>query len=150
MKWRLFPIRELAERTAVILLGKVVSLTSEWNPARTQILTRVGLEPEEALTSTISGDRIFFVQPGGRVGDLGSIVAETPRFTGGERVIVFLAPRRDEELGTIGSFHGKFAVERDAASGIDFAVRRASGAATANHKLTLEQLRSEVQSTLGK
>ncbi len=143
-------VRDLTHNATVVVLGEIVAVASQWNAAGTQIFTRVELMPHELLKGTTQTGPVYFVQPGGRVGDLGSVVTGSPPFAVGERVVVFLAPRRDGELGTIGLFQGKFSVERDTASDVDLAVRRVPGSAHATDHMTLEQLRSEVQNALGK
>ena len=143
-------VEELAGDAKVIAVGKIAAVTSSWNTGGTQIFTRVALQPEEVLKGTPSGDRISFVYLGGRSGNLGSVVAETPSFTVGERVVLFLRPRRDGQLGVMALFQGKFSVERDPTSGVDMAVRRVPGSGDILDQMTLEMLRSRVLATLGK
>lgn len=147
---RLLSIEELAVHAKVIAVGKIVSVTSSWNAERAQILTRVGLQPEEMLKGAPAGDRIAFVQPGGGVGNLGSAAAETPSFTEGERVVLFLVPRRNGQLGVVALVEGKFSVEREPFLGVDMAVRRTPGSGQILDRGTLQTLRSRVHAALGK
>ncbi len=143
-------IDELVASARVIVVGKIAAVTSSWNNEQTQILTRVDLQLEEVLRGAFSGDRIAFVQPGGRVGNVGSVVSDAPSFTEGERVVLFLVPRRDGQLAVMGLYQGKFSVEQDSASGVDVAVRRVPGSGQTLDRMTLEMLRSRVLPVPGK
>lgn len=143
-------VRELAANASFIVLGRVVTVANQWNSQRTRILTRIELDLEEVLKGTPATNRLSFAQPGGRVGNVGSLVGDTPRFKVGDRVALFLTSRRDGELGIIGLFQGKFDVERDTSSGLDVAVRRVPGSGETTDRITLDLLRSEVRAVLGK
>jgi hypothetical protein len=130
-------------------VGRVVSLTSRWNTQGTQILTRIAVEPEEILKGSLPTDRPYVVQPGGRVGNHGSMLGDAPSFTEHERVVLFLTRRHDGELRVIALFQGKFTVEQDPAFGPDMAVRRAPGSVQILDRMTLDALRAEVRAALG-
>lgn len=146
----LLSVHHLAMTAELIMVGRVVSLASRWNMQGTQIVTRIEVEPEEILKGSMPTDRPYFVQPGGRVGNHGSMLADAPSFAERERVVLFLTRRRDGELGVIALFQGKFTVEQDPAFGPDMAVRRAPGSAQILDRMTLDELRSEVRAVLGK
>jgi hypothetical protein len=143
-------IEELAVNATVVAVGRIAAVTSAWNPEQTEIFTRVDLEPEEVLKGQVAAHRMSFVQPGGRTGDFGSITGDAPVFTQGERVVLFLAPRRDGHLGVIALFQGKFDVEQDASTGVDIAVRRAPGSDQVLDRMALTTLRSRVGAGLRK
>jgi hypothetical protein len=145
-----FSVEELTRHAEVVVIGKIVSVTSSWNRERTQIFTRVDLEPEEVLKGVPSRDRISFVQPGGRVGNVGSVVPETPSFSDGERVVLFLTPRRDGQLVVIALFQGKFNIEGDPTTNLDMAVRHAPGSGQILDQMTLDVLRSQILAAIGK
>jgi hypothetical protein len=147
---RQLSIEELAVNAKVIAVGTIVAVTSSWNTERTQIFTQVELQPEEMLKGPPAGDRISFVQLGGRVGNLGSAAAETPSFTEGERVVLFLVPRRNGQLGVMALSEGKFSVEREPSLGVDMAIRRTPGSGQILDRVTLATLRSRVLAALGK
>jgi len=147
---RQLSIEELAVNAEVIAVGKIVAVASSWNTERTQIITRVELQPEEMLKGVPAGDRISFAQLGGRVGNLGSAAAETPSFTDGERVVLFLVPRRNGQLGVMALFEGKFSVEREPSLGVEMAIRRTPSSGQILDRVTLETLRSRVLAALGK
>jgi hypothetical protein len=143
-------VEELTVDAKVIVIGKIAAVTSSWNRGRTQILTRVDLQPDDMLKGTPSGDRIAFVYLGGQSGNIGSVIAEAPSFTVGERVVLFLRPRRDGQLGLLALSQGKFSVERDLTSGVDMAVRRVPGSGDVLDQMPLQMLRSRVLVALGK
>jgi len=147
---RQLSIEELAVHAKVIAVGTIVAVTSAWNTERTQISTRVELQPEEMLKGAPAGDHISFVQLGGRVGQVGSAVADAPAFTEGERVVLFLVPRRNGQLGVVALFEGKYSVEREPSSGADMAIRRAPGSGQVLDRVPLETLRSRVIAVLRK
>jgi len=146
----LLSVHQLAMTAELIMVGRVGSLTSRWNMQGTQIVTRIEVEPEEIWKGSMPTDRPYFVQPGGRVGNRGSVLADAPSFAEHERVVLFLTRRREGELTVIALFQGKFTVEQDPASGPDMAVRRAPGSAQILDRMTLDALRSEVRAALGK
>ncbi len=68
-------------------------------------------------------DRITLRELGGRVGDTEVVAYGAPRFTVGERVLVFFEQAADGTLRTYQQAMGKFRLERDAASGEMLVVR---------------------------
>jgi len=139
-------IEELARRADVVVIGDVAAAEGEWDAARTNILTRVHLERVEILKGATPAP-LTFTHLGGRVGEIDSAVAGAVRFTVGERALVFLAQAADGGLRLAQLFHGKLLIERDAATGRDYAVRF-SGARGAD-RFPLEQVRADVRRTLG-
>ena len=145
---RLLSIHDLTVSAAAIVVGTIASAVAEWSETRAQIFTQVELEPEELLKGAVSSRPLSLVQPGGRVGTEGHMVAKASSFPVGKRVLVFLARRRDGRLGVVGLFQGKFDVEWDLASGREMAVRHAPGSGQIIDQMTLDQLRSEVKTAL--
>ncbi len=56
--------------------------------------------------------KISFYQLGGVVGDTASSLGEAASFEEGERVAVFLLKNNRDRLQLVGSFQGKFSIER--------------------------------------
>jgi hypothetical protein len=139
-------VEQLARRADVIVIGDVVSAVGAWDAARTNISTRI----EVAVAETLKGaaaSTLSFIQLGGRVGDLVTTVAGAATFDAGERVLVFLERRQDGSLRLSDPFHGKFRIERDAATGRDDAVR--STGAPSVDRIPLDQVRAQVRRALG-
>ena len=139
-------IETLTRQADVVVVGDVTATHGEWDAAGTNILTRVHLRRVESLKGS-PPTPLSFTHLGGRVGDLVSGVAGAVRFTAGERVLVFLAGRPPGALRLGNLLHGKFLIERDAATGQEAAVRF-TGAQGAE-RVSLDHVRAAVRRTLG-
>ncbi len=103
-----------ADRIAVV---DVVSVRSSWNAGHDRIVTAIDLAIVEPWKGDLpAGRHVTVLQPGGTVGDVTTTVDGMPRFTPGERALVFL--RGPAERATVvGLTQGKRPVRRDGASG---------------------------------
>jgi hypothetical protein len=139
-------VETLARQADVVVIGDVTATAGEWDAARRNIYTRVHLTAREVLKGT-AAPPLSFTQRGGRVGDRMSVIGGAAQFAAGERVLVFLARQPDGGLRLADLIHGKFLIERDAATGREYAVRfpGASGA----DRIALDHVRAEVRRTLG-
>lgn len=146
----LLSIPELTSRAEVIVIGGVVASQSEWDQSRRVIVTQVQLKVEEALKGAVSETGLSFFQLGGKVGDMVLAVPDTPIFRPGERTLLFLARKREGSLEVIGLFQGKFCIERDPASSLDMAIRRAPGSDRILDQVPLELARSQILTALGR
>ncbi len=117
-----------------------------WDPIRSNISTRVELTRTELLKGTTRSP-VSFQQLGGRAGGTTSVVGGAAEFRRGERVLVFLARRPDGSLALVDLLHGKFSIERDAATGRDHAVRAVD--ARSADRLELDRARALVRRGLG-
>ena len=139
-------VEQLARRANVVVIGDVVSAVGAWDAARTGISTRIEVTVAETLKGA-AASTLSFSQLGGRVGDLVTTVAGAATFNSGERVLVFLEGRQDGSLRLSDPLHGKFRIERDAATGRDDAVR--STGAPSVDRIPLDQVRAQVRRALG-
>lgn len=139
-------IEGLARQADVVVIGDVAATSGEWDAARTNIVTRVHLDRTEVLKGH-PPTPLTFTHLGGRVGEIESGVAGAARFTAGERALVFLSRQPDGGLRLAQLLHGKLRIERDAATGRDYAVRF-TGARGAD-RFPLDQVRADVRRTLG-
>jgi hypothetical protein len=139
-------IEQLARQADVVVVGEVTATAGEWDAAGTTIHTRVHLQPREILKGT-AGSPLSFTRLGGRVGDRMSAVGGAAPFAPGEHVLVFLARQADGALRLSDLIHGKLRIERDAATGREYATR-STGASGAD-RFALDQVRAEVRRTLG-
>jgi hypothetical protein len=137
-------VRALASRADVVVIGEVLLVRSEWDPAWRVISTRVDLRVGEALKGEVTGDGLQFRQPGGRAGGVVAVVGGAPSFTSGERVLLVLSRRPDGKLVVAGLFEGKFSLERDTVSGREMAVRRVPESDMVLDRIPLDQARIEV------
>jgi hypothetical protein len=115
---------EMADRADVVFAGKALNARSEWRMVGTRrvIFTSVEFEVTEVLKGA-AGRSITLQFLGGTIGDTTLEVAGTPRFATGERVILFVEKNGTRFSPIVGVFHGKFGVQRDAATGRDTVVQ---------------------------
>jgi len=137
-------VRDLANTADLIVFGEVVAVASEGDEPRKRMLTRIELRILEVLKGPAAVPTVSFVTPGGKLGDVSGVVADAPTFGVGERVVVFLAPRRDGQRGVVALFQGKISVELDPVTGQEMAVRRAPGSRRVLDRMPLAVLRSEI------
>ncbi|MEX0802378.1 MAG: hypothetical protein WD688_03540 [Candidatus Binatia bacterium] len=142
-------IAELTTRSDVIALGTVISTTSDWDLNRTAIYTKIVLQVEQGFKGTGAGKEIMFQQLGGQAGDIVSEVAGTAVFKTGEKVVVFLFRNKKQSLEVVGSFQGKFLVEKRPPEG-EMAVRRVPGIAKPLDEMSLGRLKMLIQTALAK
>ena len=147
---RLLSVSELTARSSVIASGTVSSTSSGWDLNRTAIYTTIDLHVEQSFKGTDSEKTITFRQLGGRAGDIVSEIAGVAVFKTGEKVIVFLTRNKDQSLTIVGSFQGKFSVEKQPLSNEEIAIRRLPGVAKPFEEMPLEHLRMLIQSALSK
>jgi hypothetical protein len=136
-------ISELTARSDIIAIGTVSSITSDWNPNKSIIETRIDLKVEAILKWTVAQNRIIFYQLGGVVADTASSVGETARFDENERVTVFLSRNNQQRLQLVGSFQGKFSVERRAQG--EVAVRRVPGLNKPLDEIPFDDFKMQIQ-----
>lgn len=144
---QLLGIAELATRAELVVLGTVAAVESQWNADRTLIETRVDIQVAATPRGEPRPDLVSLWEPGGRVGTLAAEIAGTPRFSPGERVLLFLRRGRDGRLHVVERFQGKFSIERDAASGQERAVRRVPDTGRVVDVVPLDRLLAELGTT---
>jgi len=138
-------VADLTRRADSVVIGEVVAVEGVLDAGRGTIETRVRLAVRETLKGA-EVPALAFNQLGGRVGDQVTTVAGVATFEVGERVLVFVERARDGALRLSDPLHGKFRLERDAATGRDDVVR-ITGAPAVDRR-TLDQARVEVRRTL--
>jgi hypothetical protein len=119
------PISEetLIEDAAAIVIGHVTSMQGGYDHRRATIFTNITVAIQEVLKGGIPLGDITLRQPGGSFGDLHSWVSGSPRFTLGEKVLLFLRTDREGMLRVAHLYQGKFTVFFDSAAGEDYATR---------------------------
>ncbi len=107
-------IQELTYEADSILIGKVKGIESRWNKEKTLIYTYVTVSVTEYIKRISEKEElkeIIVKVLGGKVGDIGLKVSDTPEFIEDEEVFLFL---RIEELPIFrvaGLFQGKYTIE---------------------------------------
>ena len=145
---RALSIAELATRSDVVALGTVSSIASDWNLSRTAIETRIDLKVEEIFKGTVDQVKIGFYQLGGVAGDTASSVGAAASFVEDERVAVFLFKNKQQRLQLVGSFQGKFSIERRSEG--EVAVRKIPGVSKPLDEFPLDYFKMQVQKALTK
>ena len=111
---------EMTDRAELVFIGKVGGSHSEWHTAGTRqvIFTLVEFEIQEVLKGN-AGKTVTLQFLGGTVGDVTLEVAAVPRFTVGDRVLLFVEGNGVQFCPLAGVFHGKFNVRKDEKTGRD-------------------------------
>jgi hypothetical protein len=106
-----------------IIRGKVLSVGSAIDENDNRIYTYITVRVNEVLKGQITTRRIVLKELGGAVDDRITVVYGSPRFTRGEKVLLYLDTRPDGSLKTHQMFLGKFNITLDSNTGQEFAVR---------------------------
>ena len=145
-----------ADHVAVV---DVVAARAAWDDKHERIVSTIELSVVETWKGTnMSAARLTVVQPGGTVGDLTMVVVGMPRFSPGERALVFLAGPAHHAT-VVGMTQGKRRVRRGvlsqqpiveapARAGYSFIRGAAPGAATRRilaPARSLDDMRAEVR-----
>lgn len=114
-------IEQLAKEASWIVEGHVTEVHSDWSPDHTQIYTFVTITRQKLHKGTYE-DRAFRLRIlGGVVDGIGMAVEDSPVFSHGEQVILFLGPNPQAFFPTVGLSQGAFKLSRDAETGEEMA-----------------------------
>lgn len=106
-----------------IVRGKVLSIESAYDESSGRVFSYVTVKVREVLKGQITERRIVLKELGGQVGNHVMVVYGNPRFSRGERVLLYLDTWADGSLRTYQMFLGKFSIVEDAQSGTFFVNR---------------------------
>jgi len=118
--------RDLSLQSSDIVIGKVESVRSYWNPAHTRILTDVGV----SVSQTFAGEtaqHLTLTELGGEVDGIRVTVPGCPAFRPGEEALFFVWRDRKGDAQVNGLAQGKFDIERDPRTGAAFVQRATPG-----------------------
>lgn len=102
---------ELAWQSQAVVLGKVISVAPEYEPAMHSVRTRVTIALESLVGGQVQGGTIELTELGGDVPGLSEKVFGAPSYRVGERVLIFLQRDARGRLHTTGLSAGKYTVE---------------------------------------
>lgn len=126
-------LAELAEASTVVALGQARDLESRWNEDRTAIFTVFRFEIEEVLVGEpLAGDVVPVQVPGGRIGDLRTVVLGAPGLEIGTRMVLVLdrldgSATPEPSFAVVGLVQGAFDLHVDAETQRTVAVSQAVG-----------------------
>ncbi len=111
---------ELALGADLVVRGRVESVRPLWNASHTRILTEVDVVVDRSLKG--SAPRVVrVVQMGGRLDGVRMTVAGALDWRPGEDVLLFLERSLPQRFRVAGFSQGKYTIERDPATGVEFA-----------------------------
>jgi len=103
-------LEELFQKAEKIAVGRVVDLSCQMDPRTELIYTWVTLHVEKEFKSGRGDFELRLRIPGGRIGNLALKVSHAPRFSKGERVLVFLR-QVGNDWTVVGWQQGKFTLQ---------------------------------------
>lgn len=107
------PAEELTDRAELVAVGKVNALRSEWNTARTRIVTHVTVAVDQYLKGEQPRRSLVITVPGGEVDGVGELYTHAARFKNDEDVVVFVERDSRGTLRVLGGEQGKFSITKD-------------------------------------
>ena len=152
-------LADLTTQADAIVVADVLDVRSRWDTNHRRILTTVTIQVNEAWKGSIPGvGKMTIVQPGGSVGDIEMEVLGMPRFTLGERAVLFLQGQKEHRV--VGLNEGKRTVEWNARDrqwwvGAAQRVHRIRGQAdvgseeSLDERATLDTWRARIRTLLG-
>jgi len=82
-------LEDLVNQADLIVVGRIGSLSSQWNPEHTHIFTNVGVEVERVIKGAAGGE-VVIKAPGGTAEGITEWISDAPSFAVGERALLFL------------------------------------------------------------
>ena len=109
---RQLSIKELTQKADLVIIGRVVSIKSQWSSDNTTIYTHVGIQPTSFIKGIPSQKVIEVWVLGGTIGRRTLIALGAPRFIKNEEILVFLRlmPNNPNALTVFGLSQGKFLI----------------------------------------
>jgi hypothetical protein len=151
-------LSELTASAEHVVVADVARVTSQWDDDHRNIITTVEIAVQESWKGSPPSDgKIRLRQPGGTVGDIEMTVVGMPRFSVGERALLFL-----QQAGVVGMGQGKrplrwnasekrWLVEvADTAGAVRLDRKGTLRAEVASTPESLDSMRSKVRALLGK
>ena len=111
---------ELVGKAELIFQGSVTNVRSQWvgEGSQRHIASYVTFNVEDALKGN-PGTSYTIQMLGGTVGDETMEVSETPKFTVGDRDILFVEHNGQQFVPLVGIMHGRFRIQRETQTGRD-------------------------------
>ena len=106
----------LTRESELVIVGDVDNTKSQWSDDGKKIVTRVTITYTDVIKGKNKNRKIVVEHLGGEVEGLGMGVSDSPHFTKGEKVILFLKPEKSKEKEVykiVGSAQGKYTIGTD-------------------------------------
>ena len=114
---------QLVQQAELIFQGTVTDVKSIWEGqgAERHINTYVTFQVADSVKGEV-GSSYTIRMLGGTVGDETMLITDTPKFSVGDRDILFVEHNYDQFVPLVGISHGRFHVQRDEETGRDIIV----------------------------
>ena len=112
-------IDKMSAEAALVVVGEVTGTTSAWTPDQTTIYTTITIKVEKCVAGQCP-DTILIKQRGGTVGEATLYIPGMPKFSQGQKVLLFLDHSYEGEPGhhsVIGMCQGMFMIEKQKGGG---------------------------------
>ncbi len=107
------PLEDMVRGAHRIVIGEVTSVEARWDLGGRFIWTFVTLETQQVLKGQATGSELTIRVMGGKIGETALAVSETPTFSKGEKVLVFLHENTTGLFDVFNWQHGKFSFVGD-------------------------------------
>jgi hypothetical protein len=122
------PDEHLIVSARAIITGRVIDTSCGMDSRRNMVYTYVKVSVTQVFKGAISSHEIVLKEPGGQYQGHYSVMDGSPRFSKGDRVLLYLDTWPDGSLRVHQMFLGQFHIVKDPASGHEFVVRATPGA----------------------
>lgn len=110
-------IRQLTTRSEVVAIGTVTGLQSEWNTAKTGIITHATVRVNEYVKGNPGQTTVTITYPGGEVGKEGELYSHSVSFQKNEEVLIFARKDSEGNYKVLDGDQGKLRVTKDLTTG---------------------------------
>ena len=115
-----FSIQQLSDVSTLVVMGRVLSVSSQWDPAVSGLYTYATIEIDETWKGEVTDRRIVVKLLGGKVDDLELRVDGQAKLATTEHVLLWLEVRpRDRTLYPAGMWQGVWRIRGRAGSRFD-------------------------------
>lgn len=124
-----FSIKDLTQKSDLVITGKVLTVTSQWSLDNSTIYTYVEIESTSFVKGIPSQNVLKVRVLGGTMGRRTLVALGAPRFDKNEEVLVFLQliPNNPSDLRVVGLAQGKFLIGEPGTDGMQKVTRDLSG-----------------------
>src|SRR5688572_24072475 len=130
---------DLAVSSRAIVAGRILNVEASWNPERQAVYSYVTFDVERVLKGDVQPGLVVLRQRGGQTDRHVTWVEGAPELHAGHRALLFLNTDREGALRVAHLSLGHYAIELDATTGREHAVRH-----TVADELPLDELEARI------